>query len=96
MRRNSVNDEFSEANINFVRNNRKCVQVRTPRRGRRLSISVISHTEKAGPLHIARLNLYDKKLKRHAGPLSLENDLESIKESHSESHEINLSMSGED
>ena len=90
MRRNSVKNEFSKANIQFVKSARKCIQVRTPRQGRRLSIAVMSHTEKAGPLHIARLNFYDKKLKKHAGPLSLENDLESIVESRSESREVNI------
>ena len=82
MRSNSVRNEKSEADIKFLKSTRKCIQVRTPRQGRRLSIAVMSHTEKAGPLHIARLNFYDKKLKKQVGPLCLENDLESIKESH--------------
>ena len=54
--------------------------MRTPRRGRSKSIVVPVNSEKSKGCQINRLNNYNKTLKKHKGPLSLQSDLQSIKE----------------
>lgn len=67
----------------------KEVTVRTPRKGRRKSITVPGVTNVVSAVPIGRLNNYDKNMKRIRGPLNIVSKLESINE---EQLEQNSSM----
>ena len=80
LRRGSVVETRSEADIDFINSAKKEIIVRTPRHGRRRSIVVLKVTEKPRNFPIGRLNVYNPLMKKHRGSLSLKSNLESIEE----------------
>ena len=79
-RRGSVVESRTDANKEFLEYGQKQILVRTPRHGRRKSIVICGSQGTPRNFPVGRLNRYDKKMKKHRGPLSMMSELESIDE----------------
>ena len=80
-RRGSLEESRTDANKELKEYGRKQILVRTLRHGRRKSIVICGALDKPRNYPVSRLNRYDKKMKKHRGPISMMSELESIDES---------------